>query len=224
MKNKKGKKNKKKILKTICFLISIILIGIYLFNLRIENIYVEGNNILTDQEIIELAGVENYPHMFKYSSKNLENKIKINPYIEKVKVKKNLFGKITFIINEHNLLLRSEIDNKIYLDNGTKIASDNDIIGIPLLTNYVSTPILNDFLKKLSVVDKNILSKISEIAYTENEYDNDLFLFYMNDGNYVYVTTRRLLNINKYDEILVSLDGRKGILYLDSGNHFEIFK
>ena len=30
--------------------------------------------------------------------------------------------------------------------------------------------------------------------------------------------------LNKYDELLPELDNKKGILYLDSGNHFEIKK
>ena len=81
---------------------------------------------------------------------------------------------------------------------------------------------MNSFLKKLNTIDRDILSKISEIEYTPNEYDKDLFLFYMNDGNYVYITTTRLLNINKYANVVEKLEGKKGILYLDSGNHFEI--
>ena len=44
----------------------------------------------------------------------------------------------------------------------------------------------------------------------------------MNDGNYVYITTTRLSNINKYESVLEQLEGKKGILYLDSGNHFSI--
>ena len=75
MKNKKGKKNKKKILKTICFLISIILIGIYLFNLRIKNIYVEGNNILTDQEVIDISEISNYPSFLLTTRFEIKNNL-----------------------------------------------------------------------------------------------------------------------------------------------------
>lgn len=46
----------------------------------------------------------------------------------------------------------------------------------------------------------------------------------MNDGNYVYITTTRLDNINKYENVLLELEGKKGIIYLDSGNHFEILE
>ena len=222
MSKKKNKKNKLvKILLTILIIASI---GFYLFNIRIKNIYIVGNNLLTDQEIIELAGIENYPKLFKYPSLSLENKIKVNPYVESVKVRKNLFGVVTIKVQEYNLLLKNEIDNTIYLSNLKTIPSDNQIVGIPTLINSVDKEILETFLKKLNKIDRDILSIISEIEYKPNEYDKDLFLFYMNDGNYVYITTTRLSHINKYDEVLKELDGKKGILYLDSGNHFQVLE
>ena len=222
---KKKKKNKKKIILKI--LIIIIILGSLIFyfkNMKIKNIYVIGNNTLKDQEIIELAGINNYPNLFQISSKKIEKKIKLNPLIDSVKVKKTFLGKITINIKEYNLLLKNEIDNTIYLDNGQKITNDINIIGLPTLTNDVDKDILNNFLKKLNTINKNILSKISEITYSPNEYDKDLFLFLMNDGNYVYITTTRLDNINKYENVLLELEGKKGIIYLDSGNHFEILE
>lgn len=222
---KKKKKNKKKIILKI--LIIIIILGSLIFyfkNMKIKNIYVTGNNNLKDQEIIELAGINNYPNLFQISSRKIEKKIKLNPLIDSVKVKKTFLGKITINIKEYNLLLKNEIDNTIYLDNGQKIANDINIIGLPTLINDVDKDILNNFLKKLNTINKDILSKISEITYSPNEYDKDLFLFLMNDGNYVYITTTRLDNINKYENVLLELEGKKGIIYLDSGNHFEILE
>lgn len=222
---KKKKKNKKKIILKI--LIIIIILGSLIFyfkNMKIKNIYVIGNNTLKDQEIIELAGINNYPNLFQISSRKIEKKIKLNPLIDSVKVKKTFLGKITINIKEYNLLLKNEIDNTIYLDNGQKITNDINIIGLPTLTNEVDKDILNNFLKKLNTINKDILSKISEITYSPNEYDKDLFLFLMNDGNYVYITTTRLDNINKYENVLLELEGKKGIIYLDSGNHFEILE
>ena len=222
---KKKKKNKKKIILKI--LIIIIILGSLIFyfkNMKIKNIYVTGNNNLKDQEIIELAGIHNYPNLFQKSSRKIEKKIKLNPLIDSVKVKKTFLGKITINIKEYNLLLKNEIDNTIYLDNGQKITNDINIIGLPTLTNDVDKDILNNFLKKLNTINKDILSKISEITYSPNEYDKDLFLFLMNDGNYVYITTTRLDNINKYENVLLELEGKKGIIYLDSGNHFEILE
>ena len=74
------------------------------------------------------------------------------------------------------------------------------------------------------LIDRDILIRISEIKYDPTELDNERFLFYMNDANYVYVTLSKIDLINSYNEIYPTLEGKKGILYLDSGNHFEIKK
>ena len=195
----------------------------YLKDLKIKNIYIKGNTTLKDYEIIELAGIQDYPNMFSISSRKIEQKLKMNKLISSVKVKKNLFGKIVIIIKEEKMLVKNELDNTIYLANLEKITDDNKVIGIPTLINDVPSDILNKFLEKLKKIDSSVLSKISEISYKPNEYDKDLFLFLMNDGNYVYITTTKLSNIDKYENVLIQLEGKKGIIYLDSGNHFEIF-
>ena len=220
---KSKKKGIKKLVKILIIIIIVIGICWYLKDLKIKNIYIKGNTTLKDYEIIELAGIQDYPNMFSISSRKIEQKLKMNKLISSVKVKKNLFGKIVIIIKEEKMLVKNELDNTSYLANLEKITDDNKVIGIPTLINDVPSDILNKFLEKLKKIDSSVLSKISEISYKPNEYDKDLFLFLMNDGNYVYITTTKLSNIDKYENVLIQLEGKKGIIYLDSGNHFEIF-
>lgn len=222
MKNKK--KGIKRLVKILIIIIIVIGICWYLKDLKIKNIYIKGNTTLKDYEIIELAGIQDYPNMFSISSRKIEQKLKMNKLISSAKVKKNLFGKIIITIKEEKMLVKNELDNTIYLANLKKITDDNKVIGIPTLINDVPSAILNKFLEKLNKIDPSVLSKISEISYKPNEYDKDLFLFLMNDGNYVYITTTKLSNIDKYENVLIQLEGKKGIIYLDSGNHFEIFQ
>lgn len=221
MKNRK--KGIKRLVKILIIIIIVIGICWYLKDLKIKNIYIKGNTTLKDYEIIELAGIQDYPNMFSISSRKIEQKLKMNKLISSAKVKKNLFGKIIITIKEEKMLVKNELDNTIYLANLKKITDDNKVIGIPTLINDVPSDILNKFLEKLNKIDPSVLSKISEISYKPNEYDKDLFLFLMNDGNYVYITTTKLSNIDKYESVLIQLEGKKGIIYLDSGNHFEIF-
>ena len=44
----------------------------------------------------------------------------------------------------------------------------------------------------------------------------------MNDENTVYITLTKAKNLNNYNKIKEQLGTNKGILYLDSGNYFEI--
>ena len=221
---KKIKNKKKKIYKFLGVLVSIVLIALYILNIRIKNIYVKNNHLLSDQEVIELAGIEKYPKLFSVSTNKMINKIKMSQIVESVKIKKNIFGRVDIEVNEYNMVLKDEVDNGIYLASGEKIKTDEVILGIPSLINVADQDILKDFLEKLDKIDKDMLANISEIEFTPNEYEKDLFLLYMNDGNYVYITTLRLNNLNKYGEVLKQLDGKKGILYLDSGNHFKVME
>ena len=44
----------------------------------------------------------------------------------------------------------------------------------------------------------------------------------MKDGNEVYITLNKINELNNYTKIKRQLGDKKGILYLDSGNYFEI--
>lgn len=74
----------------------------------------------------------------------------------------------------------------------------------------------------MAKIDKDVLVKISEIKYDPTDVDEDRFLFYMLDENYVYVTLTKMNLINKYNDAITQFEGKRGILYLDSGNYFKI--
>ena len=65
-----GKVIKKKKLKLLPFFILVIAIAVIVFacllilDTKVENIIIEGNEILTDDEIISLAGLSNYPSFY----------------------------------------------------------------------------------------------------------------------------------------------------------------
>lgn len=44
----------------------------------------------------------------------------------------------------------------------------------------------------------------------------------MNDDNVVYITLNKIKEFNDYNKIKDQLGSHKGVLYLDSGNYFEI--
>ena len=44
----------------------------------------------------------------------------------------------------------------------------------------------------------------------------------MNDGNQVYLTLNKFTKIDNYLDIIKEFDNKKGILYLDSGEYFEV--
>lgn len=222
---KKRKKKKIKLKSLLVTLIIVIFIGIILYGytkIRITNIYVLGNNILKEQEIIDEAKLGDYPYIHLVSKEKIEQELKKNDVIKNVKVSKSLLGKIVINIEENKVLYKE--DNNYMLSNGKLTTFDKEVLNVPELINKVDDEILDKFIKKMSEINLDILERISEIEYQPSNLDNERFLLYMNDGNYVYITLSKISLVNSYNEIYKTLGNNKGILYLDSGNHFEIKK
>ena len=202
-------------------MIGLIGCAIYYYTtFHITNIFVIGNKILSEQEIIEEAELGDYPKICEVSNDKIEKRLLQNDLIKNVKVRKTLLGKITIEIEENLILYRKNMN--YMLSNGKIISLDTDVSGIPILINEVDEDIIDKFVHKMVLVNQDVLYKISEIEYAKNELDSERFMFYMNDGNYVYITLSKIELINNYNEIYPTLGSNKGILYLDSGNHFQI--
>ena len=220
-KNRKRKLNKKRlfIVLILFFLLSFIIVKV--FNSNIKNIYVKGNEFLTDQEIIDIAGIEDYPSSINNLSVTLESRLEKNQYILEADVtKSNLTSKITIDVKENYPLFYYQTENKTILCNSDKV---NEKFTTPTVINQIPNTVYDKFLKAMKKVKKNILYRMSEIEYSPNEVDEERFFILMNDGNYVYLTLDKFLAINKYIDMVKSFDNKKGILYLDSGEYFDIF-
>lgn len=208
----------------IIFILTLLSGSVYLLSLiPIKNIYISGNNYLKDQEIIELAKIENYPSFLKTRMKDMKKNIKKSPYVKSVTIKKKILGIVEIQIEEYNILFRKEENNKIVLEDKEELI-DNEKFQVPILLNYIPDTKYDGFIKGMNQVTPSIKNQISEIRYYPNTQDEDRFLLYMNDGNYVYLTLTKFKQINYYEDVLEKLDGKKGILYLDSGNHFKIME
>ncbi len=208
----------------IIFILTLLSGSVYLLSLiPIKNIYISGNNYLKDQEIIELAKIENYPSFLKTRTKDMKKNIKKSPYVKSVTIKKKILGIVEIQIEEYNILFRKEENNKIVLEDKEELI-DNEKYQVPILLNYIPDTKYDSFIKGMNQVTPSIKNQISEIRYYPNTQDEDRFLLYMNDGNYVYLTLTKFKQVNYYEDVLEKLDGKKGILYLDSGNHFKIME
>ena len=218
---KKRKLNKKRF---FIFLIIFFLIVAFLYkflNTNITNIYIKGNYYLTDQEIIDLAELQNYPNSISNLSYKIEKKLENNDYIRNANVYKNIFINEVYIeIEENYPLFYYQTESKTILYDGSEVEKDFSSLTV---INKIPDTIYDKFLEKLRQVDIDTLNRMSEIEYKPNTVDEERFFVLMNDGNYVYLTLSKFLNINKYFEMIKLFNNKKGILYLDSGEYFDIF-
>ena len=208
-------------------LVLMVLAGLFFavyfyLNLPIKNLIVKNNNYLGDDYILEVAEVKDYPSFFLTRSDKIRKKLEKSPYIQKVKVKKKFYHILIIDVIENRPLFFYEVDKKMVLEDGNKVADNDFDYAIPRLLNYVPEDKYKDYIEAMKNVDISILNKISDIEYVPNEIDKERFLLYMDDGNMVYLTLTKFDMINNYDEVLGQVENHKGILYLDNGNYFQI--
>ncbi len=226
MKGNNKEKNKTKVklkYKNILLFLVIFLIAIFvitkLLHANITNIYISGNNVLSDWEIIKLASLSDYPNTLKHPSFIIKNRLEKNDMIIKANVSKESLTKIYINIEENRpLFYNSNINKMVMLDKKTLEIEGN----VPYLINYIPDTVYNKFIDAISLVNQDVLARISEIEYKSNDVDQERFYLTMNDGNYVYINIRNFEKINNYINMLKKINGKKGILYLDSGEYFEI--
>lgn len=208
----------------LLFVIAIISFFVYLYvTTNTQNIIIRGNNYISDEEILQETDLKNYPSFILTIPSKIQKKLAKNEYIKSVKVRRKFYHTFEITIKEYDVLFKNDTLNKYVLDNKKEIMSDLEF-RVPRLVNYTPDKKYSSLIENMKSVDKSILGKISEISYQPNEFDKDRFLLLMDDGNSVYLTLTKFEMINYYNEVLGQLEGRRGILYLDSGNHFKIME
>lgn len=226
MKKKQKKQKRLKIRYERVFLF-LLVFGLFIYlmasliHFPIKNIYIYNNTILSDQEIIDLAGIKNYPSIFSKTTREMEKRLEKNIYIKNATVKKKKLKEIHIEIEENYALFYNSSKGVTILKDLTEVS--NELDG-PYLVNYVTDTLYDEFVKKMSLIDREVINRISEIKYDPNSVDEERFLFTMNDGNYVYLTLTYFKKINNYVNILKNFENQKGILYLDSGEYFKVLE
>lgn len=219
---KKRKLNWKRVLILLLILYLIAMLLYTFFTMPIKNIYIKGTNLLTDNDIIEVANLKDYPAIFKISKSKLKKEISSLELVEDVDIKKTITGKLTITITEARPLFFNRTTNKVILSNNKEV-ENNNYLGIPTLINRVPTDILSDFITALSEIDHDIIKMINEIEYDPN-ISNDItideyrFLLRMNDSNHVYVNIINMERLNDYESVFATIGDLRGTVYLDSYN------
>lgn len=222
MKKRVKKRRKLKIGRILLafFLLFLTIFVIYsILNLKITNIFISGNYYLSDQQIIDAASIGDYPSVIK-GVKQIKN-LKDNIYIKDVRVKVRKITQVYIEVTENRPLFYSiDMEKTVLLDGRTT----SEKYPTPTLLNYVIDSVYPTFVEEIGKLDIDILNRISEIKYEPNDVDDNRFLLLMTDGNYVYINNSTFYKLSKYMEIIRNFPNKKGVLYLDYGNNFEIIE
>lgn len=210
--------------KMLVFLLSAYFITLLFFKILdtpITNIYVRDNVVLSDQVIIDLAKVGNYPSTFKTLNSSVENRLKTSIYIKSAHVYKKNFTELYIEVIENKPIFYNLNLKQTVLQDGKTVPQKHQV---PTLINYVPDLIYAEFISKMSLLKEDVLIRVSEIEYKPNDVDDSRFLLAMTDGNYVYLTLNKFNLIDDYVSIVKNFGEKKGILYLDSGEYFDIIE
>lgn len=202
-------------------LLVIVLIIFYLLQLKITNIYVMNNDYLTEQEIIEIAGLSNYPKSYMATVFSIRKKLTNHQMIKSVKVTKKKFTNVYIEVIENRPIFYDVSNKKTVLLDGSKVEGR---YVVPSVINYIPDTISSEFFDNIIMIYTDVLERVSEIKYDPNDVDDERFLLFMDDGNYVYLTLDKFQSLNNYIDIIKKFGDKKGILYLDSGEYFQILK
>ena len=231
-KEKKRKIRFKGLLIVILFLYLFGSLFYYLVGKPIRNINIEGNFYFKDSYLVDYLDLNNLS-ILKVSKSSIKKKLLEIDLISDVKVDINYLGKLNIKVVEEKVLFYNFLNKKIVLSNGEEVSNNSSFLGVPTLINRVDDKVYSDLIKSMSKVNKDVLMLISEIEYNPSIINNKTidetrFIFYMNDGNKVYINTINMEKINNYlsicEAILNKSDVLKGCLYLDSNsenNHFN---
>ena len=217
---KKKRKLKVKNVFLVFLFIILMLLGIaFLTDIKINNIVIKGNSLYSDWEIIEMARLDDYPSSLKTLSSSIEKRLEKDAYVNNAEVERPSLTKVVINIEENLPLFYYLPAEKTILADKTEV---DDNFPVPTVINYVPDKVYSKFLKAIASVNYDIVKRISEIKYDPNEVDEGRFFLTMNDGNQVYLTLNKFDKIDNYLDIIKEFDNKKGILYLDSGEYFEV--
>lgn len=178
----KAKKKRKKIFRTvkILLLIGIILGGTIYFLLspifNITQINVSGNSKISSEEIISLSGIQKNENTFKINKKTVKDKIRENPYIDTISIKRTLPDSITIYVTERVATYRINTANTYMLisNQGYMLEITDEENNLPIITGIQTADEEIKEGNRLCVEDLEKLEdvlKISESAKTNDIYN-----------------------------------------------------
>ncbi|HLR59355.1 MAG TPA: FtsQ-type POTRA domain-containing protein [Pseudogracilibacillus sp.] len=226
---RKQKANRRLVFYLSIFLILISII-VYLQSplSNIKEIKITGNTIISDEAIIDKVGLNKDTKIWTINSKKLNKKLKKNPIIKSVNVKRKLPSTILIKVNEYKVVgyvVTKEI-NKAVLENGTIVESEEDAFDLstaPFLYEFKDKEVLNRMTKELNELPEYIFDLISEVRWTPSKNNEYKIEMYMVDGFIVNTTIRNFSeNMKVYPSIVSQLDSKdEGIIHVGEGSYFE---
>lgn len=236
VKRKKKKANKKlikAILKIICFL--VIITGIIAFFMispmfNITEIEVSNNSKISKDTYISLSGIKYGENIYRINKIAVIDRIKENPYVENVKIKRELPSKLKFEVEEREATyMISLASSYMYIDNqGYMLETSKDKLEVPMLTGINTN--LEDIKigNRLCDTDLEKMNKVLEIYQVSVSIDIAKFITEIdisNKSNYKLVLEKEKKNVylGEADDLVNKLNWVKSTIESEKGKEGDIY-
>jgi len=193
----------------------------------IKHIEVTGNQVISEQEVIERSGLSTDTNIWVMNQANIQEKIETQPLIEAVEVKRKLPQTIELNVTEHQVIGFVKDDSEYHpvLKDGMIITTLNiPYTGDgPLLHHFDDEQYLQRIANELSQIPEHVYQLISEITWDPTDKNKYKIILYMNDGFIVHATLRDFASkMATYPSIVAQLEpDEKGIIHMGVGTYFE---
>lgn len=197
----------------------------------IKNISIHGNNLLEEEEILEMSGLEISQNIWAINKRKIKKRLDKHPLVKEVSITRQLPWEITVNLTEYQHIGYIKKKKSFYpiLSDGTVIMEKENthIRGdAPLLINFKEKKYLEEMTQELSQLPVAIAHLISEVHWKPSEKNKNKIILYMNDGYTVSATIRDFSKrMELYPSIVSQIEeGKQGIIHIGVGTYFEEYK
>ncbi|OLN22861.1 cell division protein FtsQ [Domibacillus antri] len=231
LKQMRKRKANRRLLVLLSVFFFLILLLIYLQSplSKVAYIHVEGNELMTKQEIIEQSGLETGRSIWSSDKSRAAEQLQKDDRIREAHVSMGFPNDLKIKIIEQNEIAYAASKGGLYpvLQNG-KIMSE-PVSGypsqLPILYNFKEGEALDRFAEAVDTLPDEVVNTISEVYYDPKESDALHINAFMTDGFEVSATLSTFADkMVYYPSISNQLDPNiKGVIDLEVGSYFKAY-
>ncbi|KIL50385.1 hypothetical protein KP77_17600 [Jeotgalibacillus alimentarius] len=233
LRQRRRKRANRRLVGVVLLFVFLIIIVLYFQSSysKVQDIQVNGNSGISDDAVVDLAGISPGDAYWTLNLDNAEKKLTDHKIIRNAEVKRDfpLGVEVTIEEFEKVALSREGQQYRTVYENGyisdPKPVQDIDF-SAPVLNGFRQGTVLNDLASALSDLPGNVLNSISEVHHTPSEVDSGRVTLYMNDGFEVTAVIHTLAEkMTHYPSIVSQLDPDvKGVIDLEVGSYFRAYE
>ena len=152
---------------------------------QVGEIAVEGNQALTSEKAVLLSGIQSGENFFFVNTWAAEKRLRVNPFVEQVKIRRALPNKLTIVVTERKAIGYivtsdgyAQVDQEGRLlaiqqtlsNYNLPVISGVEFSELPTIGGFIKNEKLKQALEILQECDETLLSNIAELNVGQEYY------------------------------------------------------